>query len=87
MVILYWRSKITTAQYNVMHTAAYHGQQNNNKHFLQRVHDASRSAYYEIIADNDKEFAASDAFKKIKRVVKEQEDIYVPTYTDVLRVS
>ncbi len=50
-------------------------------HFMQRPAD------YELIASNDEEFAKSDALQKIKWVVKEQEDIYVPTYTDVLRVS
>lgn len=50
-------------------------------HFMQRPAD------YELIASNDEEFANSDALQKIKWVVEEQEDIYVPTYTDVLRVS
>ena len=50
-------------------------------HFMQRPAD------YEMIASNDTEFAQSDALQKIKWVTKEQEDIYVPTYTDVLRVS
>ncbi|MBQ9208144.1 MAG: DUF262 domain-containing protein [Oscillospiraceae bacterium] len=50
-------------------------------HFKQAPSD------YEAIISNDKEFAVSDALKKIKWIVKEQEDIYVPSYTDVLRVS
>lgn len=50
-------------------------------HFMQRPAD------YEMIASNDEEFAKSEAFQKIKWVIKEQEDIYVPSYTDVLRVS
>ncbi|MBR3417835.1 MAG: DUF262 domain-containing protein [Oscillospiraceae bacterium] len=50
-------------------------------HFMQRPSD------YEMITENDIEFATSDAMKKIKWVVSEQEDIYVPSYTDVLRVS
>ena len=50
-------------------------------HFMQRPSD------YEMIVANDKEFAVSDALQKIKWVTKEQEDIYVPSYTDVLRVS
>ncbi len=50
-------------------------------HFMQRPAD------YEMIVANDKEFAKSDALQKIKWVTKEQEDIYVPDYTDVLRVS
>ena len=50
-------------------------------HFMQRPSD------YEAIINNDNEFAKSEALKKFKWVIKEQEDIYVPTYTDVLRVS
>ena len=50
-------------------------------HFMQRPSD------YEAIIGNDSEFAKSDALNKIKWVVNEQEDIYIPTYTDVLRVS
>ena len=50
-------------------------------HFMQRPAD------YDMIVNNDKGFAQSDALQKIKWVVKEQEDIYVPNYTDVLRVS
>ena len=50
-------------------------------HFMQKPGD------YEMIVENDKEFAKSDALRMIKWVVKEQEDIYVPSYTDVLRVS
>lgn len=50
-------------------------------------HFMVRPADYDMIVNNDKEFAKSDALQKIKWVVKEQEDIYVPNYTDVLRVS
>lgn len=50
-------------------------------HFMQRPAD------YDLIATNDTEFATTDAMKKIKWVVQETEDIYVPSYTDVLRVS
>lgn len=50
-------------------------------HFMQRPSD------YEMIVANDTEFAQSDALLKIKWVIHEQEDIYVPSYTDVLRVS
>lgn len=50
-------------------------------HFMQRPAD------YEIIAENDTDFAKTDAMQKIKWIVKETEDIYVPSYTDVLRVS
>lgn len=50
-------------------------------HFMQRPSD------YEMIVANDTEFAKTDALQKIKWVIHEQEDIYVPNYTDVLRVS
>lgn len=50
-------------------------------HFMQRPSD------YEMIVANDTEFAKTDALQKIKWVIHEQEDIYVPSYTDVLRVS
>ena len=50
-------------------------------HFMKRPGD------YEMIVSNDKDFAKSDDLQKIKWVVKEQEDIYVPSYTDILRVS
>lgn len=50
-------------------------------HFMQKPSD------YDAIIANDTEFAKSDLLQKIKWVVKEQEDIYVPSYTDVLRVS
>jgi hypothetical protein len=50
-------------------------------HFMQRPAD------FEMIAENDTDFAKTDAMQKIKWIVKETEDIYVPSYTDVLRVS
>ena len=50
-------------------------------HFMQRPSD------YEAIIANDSEFTKSDALNRIKWVVNEQEDIYIPNYTDVLRVS
>ena len=50
-------------------------------HFMQRPAD------YEMIAENDTDFAKTDAMQKIKWIVKETEDVYVPSYTDVLRVS
>ena len=50
-------------------------------HFLERPAD------YDKIVSNDKQFAKTDAFKNISWVAKKQEEIYVPDYTDVLRVS
>lgn len=42
---------------------------------------------YETIVSNDKDFSQSNALQKIKWIINEHEDIYVPSYTDVLRVS
>ena len=50
-------------------------------------HFKQKPADYESIIENDKEFAESAALKKIEWVRNEQEDIYVPDYDDVLRVS
>ncbi|MDO5307903.1 MAG: DUF262 domain-containing protein [Planctomycetia bacterium] len=50
-------------------------------------HFMKQPADYDKIVGNDKEFAKSEALKKIQWVAKEQEDIYVPDYADVLRVS
>lgn len=50
-------------------------------HFMQRPSD------YEAIIANDVDFSESDALGKIKWIKNEQEDIYVPNYADVLRVS
>jgi len=50
-------------------------------HFMQRPAD------YEMIAENDTEFSKSAAMQTIKWIAKETENIYVPSYTDVLRVS
>ena len=44
-------------------------------------------ADYELIKNNDKDFSGTLEFDKIKWVVNENEDIYVPDYTDVLRVA
>lgn len=50
-------------------------------HLMQKPED------FETISQGDTEFVASDDFAKIKWVVNEQEDVYVPDYTDVLRVA
>ena len=50
-------------------------------HFMQSPAD------YDVIAANDANFVALGEMQKIKWVVNETEEIYVPTYTDVLRVS
>lgn len=50
-------------------------------HLMQKPED------FEAIRQNDTEFAASEDFSKIKWIIDEHEDIYVPEYTDVLRVA
>ena len=50
-------------------------------HFIQSPAD------YELIKTNDTEFAATNEFESIKWVTAENEDIYVPDYTDLLRVA
>lgn len=50
-------------------------------HLMQKPED------FEAIRQNDTEFAASEDFSKIKWIINEHEDIYVPNYTDVLRVA
>ncbi|MCR5607669.1 MAG: DUF262 domain-containing protein [Lachnospiraceae bacterium] len=42
---------------------------------------------YESIRKNDTEFSTTKEFDKIKWVIKENEDIYIPDYTDILRVA
>lgn len=50
-------------------------------------HFMEQPADYDTIVSNDAKFAKSKALQKIKWAIKEQEDIYIPKYTDVLRVS
>lgn len=50
-------------------------------HLMQKPED------FEAIRQNDTEFAVSEDFFKIKWIINEHEDIYVPDYTDVLRVA
>lgn len=50
-------------------------------HFIQTPAD------YETIRTNDTEFSATGDFESIRWVVSENEDIYVPDYTDLLRVA
>ena len=44
-------------------------------------------ADYELIKNNDREFSSTFEFEKLKWIVKENEDIYIPDYTDILRVA
>lgn len=50
-------------------------------HFLQAP------AHYGEIKSNDTDFAARPEFKKIEWIVNENEDIYEPDYSDILRVA
>jgi hypothetical protein len=50
-------------------------------------HLAIAPEFYKHIVDNDKEFAATDFFQKIQWLKTENEDIYDPDYTDLIRVA
>lgn len=50
-------------------------------------HLAIAPEFYRHIVDNDKDFAASDFFQKIQWLKTENEDLYDPDYTDLIRVA
>jgi hypothetical protein len=50
-------------------------------------HLAVAPEFYQFIKDNDAEFAKSDYFQKMDWLRAENEDLYDPSYTDVLRVA
>jgi uncharacterized protein with ParB-like and HNH nuclease domain len=50
-------------------------------------HLAVAPEFYQFIKDNDEEFAKSDYFQKMSWLRAENEDLYDPSYTDVLRVD
>ena len=50
-------------------------------------HLAVAPEYYEYIRDNDKDFAKTDYFAKMSWLKDEKDDLYDPSYTDMLRVS
>ena len=50
-------------------------------------HLAVAPQFFEHIVDNDKEFAATDYFSKMKWMKDELDDLYDPDYTDMLRVA
>ena len=50
-------------------------------------HLAVAPEYFQYISDNDKDFAKTDFFNKMKWLKNENEDLYDPKYTDVLRVA
>jgi len=50
-------------------------------------HLAVAPDFYKHIVDNDKAFTATDFFPKIQWLKTEQEDLYDPDYTDLIRVA
>ncbi len=50
-------------------------------------HLAIAPEFYEFIKENDKEFAATQYFQKMSWLRKVNDDIYDPSYTDLLRVA
>jgi len=50
-------------------------------------HLAVAPEFYTNIRDNDKDFASTDYFKAMRWLRNENDDLYDPSYTDMLRVS
>lgn len=50
-------------------------------------HLAISPEFYKHIEDNDKEFAKTEFFSKMKWLKSENEDLYDPEYTDMIRVA
>jgi hypothetical protein len=50
-------------------------------------HLAIAPEFYKHIIDNDTEFAETDYFQKMKWLKSENEDLYDPEYTDLIRVA
>ena len=50
-------------------------------------HLAQNPVDFEAIKTNDTDFVNTDNFNSIKWIAKENEELYVPTYTDLLRVA
>lgn len=50
-------------------------------------HMAVAPQYFEHIRDNDKDFAQTEFFRKMTWLKDEKDDLYDPSYTDMLRVS
>ena len=50
-------------------------------------HLAVAPEFYQFIKDNDAEFAKTEYFQKMAWLRSENEDLYDPSYTDVLRVA
>ncbi len=50
-------------------------------------HLAIAPEFYQHIVENDKEFASTDYFQKMQWLKTENEDLYDPKYTDLIRVA
>jgi hypothetical protein len=50
-------------------------------------HLAIAPEFYKHIVDNDKEFASTDFFQKMQWLKTENDDLYDPKYTDLIRVA
>ena len=50
-------------------------------------HLAVAPEFHSVIQKNDREFAATDYFAKMSWLRRENDDIYDPTYTDMIRVA
>lgn len=50
-------------------------------------HLAVAPEYFEVIRENDKDFSETEFFRKMTWLKDENDDLYDPTYTDMLRVS
>lgn len=50
-------------------------------------HLAQNPVDFEAIKNNDTDFSNTDNFNAIKWIAKENEELYVPSYTDLLRVA
>ncbi|HNW69373.1 MAG TPA: DUF262 domain-containing protein [Bacteroidales bacterium] len=50
-------------------------------------HMAIAPEFYQFIRDNDTEFAATDYFQKMSWLKDENDELYDPSYTDLLRVA
>lgn len=50
-------------------------------------HLAIAPEFYQFIADNDKDFSSTDYFQKMSWLKNENDDLYDPSYTDMLRVA
>lgn len=50
-------------------------------------HLAVAPEFYQFIADNDKDFSSTEYFQKMTWLKNENDDLYDPSYTDMLRVA